>query len=470
MGIEIDKSLNKIIELYSKSIVLIESRISGNGFFISDEYIITNYHVVRNSDKIKGIFKDCSGKNFSIDLSIFDYNIDQDYAILNVVDFTAINKHNCVFLAETFPSPNNHYELMYSSLKYTRFKGKKGIIQKYDNSCKKIIQKESYYINDTFISIEVKEAVEKGSSGSPILDKISKKVCGVISLGDNKDKRHFAKVIPIEKIKLPRKVKKSIREYHNRTNLKWLSLLNIEEIEKQYHPLPPKNWLKNLSESWKKEFHHFTDPLGVNEIEETDRFERLFDFKKLTINTESISKLEPLRNFIHLKKLVITNTKITSIHPIENLVKLEKLDLSNNKKLIKIDPIEGFYKLQELDLSNTAITSITPIINNLNLQKLNLSNTIINNIQEVDQLVNLKTLVLKELDIDDFSFLYEFDNLKSLTCKCNEVQFKYLINKLKLEYISINSNFINSEEIKNIWEQYVAKYRPAQFYDYNFYE
>lgn len=94
--------MDKIRELLEKNIVRIECEISkpnifipyatsnagtsyGSGFFISETHILTNHHVIRNSKKIYIYIPSIGKQPFEAELKC--YNIDNDYAIIKIINY-----------------------------------------------------------------------------------------------------------------------------------------------------------------------------------------------------------------------------------------------------------------------------------------------------------------------------------------------------------------------------------------------
>ena len=116
--------MDKLRNLLESNIVRIENEMSkpnifipyiesdsgtsyGSGFFISDNYILTNYHVINNSKKLY-IYIPIYGKN-PFEGEIMCYNIDNDYAIIKVNNYKNKSKLFKVGNSDTLKYGNSIY-------------------------------------------------------------------------------------------------------------------------------------------------------------------------------------------------------------------------------------------------------------------------------------------------------------------------------------------------------------------------
>jgi len=456
-----DLLLNSLVFIKANSII-------GNGFFISNKYILTNYHIVKGASEIScSFYFNKNEKKFSANNKF--YSEEKDFAILEIKEEyieDIKNEHSCIFLSKKFPEKDSTSQLSYF---YRAFDAENIFDEIIENPIEKIKHPEYNIHNSKFIALKTKNDIKEGHSGSAIYNKESNTVCGIIR-GTENNNRKIAVIIPIEEIEFNPVVKESIKNYHNKINLKWLSLLDIlknKEIEKRYLVLPPDNFREFLtSEPWQEVFNKF-----LKQPENKSNLDYIFTYNKLTVNNENITDIKLLKNFIYLKTLTIKNTKIEDINPIENLYSLEELDLSNNKSLSNIKVIENFDKLKKLNISNTSINSIDLLNSNLELTELKIDNINIKTINSLSYLKNLKTLSLKGIELvdEDINTLLKLTNLENLTCKCKEEQFKNIINSLNnLKNIIIDKKIVSEEKIKKIWEDFKRK-NLNDFKDYGYY-
>ncbi len=446
----------KIEQLLQNSIVFIKGSNGndiGNGLFISKEYLITNYHLVEGRINEEVNCSCVNNENCNFTANVVKYDQEKDFAILKVKldDIEKISdEHDCAFLSREFPEKGEL--VIYAGKLQTN------IIEEFN-----IDIKYAEHIGDKFLKVGIaSKPIIKGNSGSAIFDKKTNTVCAIIH-GYKDYANETTLIIPTSIIvnSFNEDMKNSFKSYHNKLNLKWLSLLDCINVNKKLDelctPEPPDDWVKLLKKStaWRRVFDKFINK-DIDKIDIHNRnVKALFVFKRFVINEEGIENLELIRNFIHLKELTIKNTKITDIKPIENLYALEKLELSNNENLRDIEIINDFVKLKELGLSYTNIESLKPMIDNKNISNLKLDYTNIKDMKSIDTISNLKILSLKGVELDDDIIIALCKlGLTDLTCKCNESQFIKLINNLDfLRNITINRNCINEEKISNILKE-----------------
>lgn len=188
------------VELYQKCVdSLLEISVQtsegvglGSGFFIEENKIVTNYHVIEGASKIT--VKDYSGKTYNVNV-IYDYNIEYDMAVLGVVESgkpLVINDHE-VLTGETVYTIGSPYG-------YTGTFSK-GIISLADRKI------------DDVNYIQITAPLSKGNSGGPLLNEYGE-VIGVNTLSQlNGQNINFAvKIYYLERLELNKSV--SISEFY----------------------------------------------------------------------------------------------------------------------------------------------------------------------------------------------------------------------------------------------------------------
>ncbi len=156
--------------------VLEDDKMLGSGFFIDNNIIVTNYHVVKNSKIIYILFKD---DEMAYRASIETIDENEDLVILRLVD--KINDSIKVLeLSDDFSKNEIVYACGYDLI--------------YNIKASKVIEKDYEYKGNNYIKID--KPVNQGKSGGPVLNQDGK-VIGVVMFGNVRD----TSLIPAWKIK-----------------------------------------------------------------------------------------------------------------------------------------------------------------------------------------------------------------------------------------------------------------------------
>jgi len=143
------------------------------------------------------------------------------------------------------------------------------------------------------------------------------------------------------------------------------------------------------------------DATGKN-IKDLLGIENLVNLRRLNLEKNDISNIEPLRQLNNLEELCLDNNDIRDINALENIISIENLSLSSNR-IEDISHLKNLKSLKKLKLDSNDIMDIGPLAEINKLEYINLSGNKINNIVILNKLENLNSLYLENNSITSFS-------------------------------------------------------------------
>lgn len=155
--------------------------------------------------------------------------------------------------------------------------------------------------------------------------------------------------------------------------------------------------------------------LEGNSISKIDHLVSLNSLLYLNLYNNKINDIENLQSIPKLKALMLGKNNIEKIKNLNILSDLEVLDLHSNK-IKQIENLTQLKKLRLLNLANNLIASFSELFFNLNLEEVNLRKNLIVNVPNLSGGVfeKVRKLNIGKNLISKVEFLYEFKKMKSL--------------------------------------------------------
>ncbi len=213
---------------------------------------------------------------------------------------------------------------------------------------------------------------------------------------------------------------------------------------------------------------------------DVDKLGLFTNYRKLHLNLQNLSTLEPLEGLTQLVELHLTNNQITledikSQEILKSMTNLQSLNLTNNN-ITNITAINSLKNLRNLYIGGVNnkinLKEIEDIISNLNLlnvsteslktinncdsnkiTKLNLIVSSLTELPDLSRFVKLKTLSLQQNpNISNFETISQITSLESLSLSANNlhgrmIDFSRLTN---LTNLNLSGNTLWSEDLENL--------------------
>ena len=259
----------------------------------------------------------------------------------------------------------------------------------------------------------------------------------------------------------------------NSSSLTYLSLLNNQQIDGNKN-----NYTGERLEALNK-IGEILDRGGIINID-VDKLGLFTNYRKLNLNLQNLSTLEPLEGLTQLVELHLTNNQITledikSQEILKSMTNLQSLNLTNNN-ITNITAINSLKNLRNLYIGGVNnkinLKEIEDIISNLNLlnvsteslktinncdsnkiTKLNLIASSLTELPDLSRFVKLKTLSLQQNpNISNFETISQITSLESLSLVANNlhgrmIDFSRLTN---LTNLNLSGNTLWSEDLENL--------------------
>ena len=259
----------------------------------------------------------------------------------------------------------------------------------------------------------------------------------------------------------------------NSSSLTYLSLLNNQQIDGNKN-----NYTGERLEALNK-IGEILDREGIINLD-IDKLGLFTNYRKLNLNLQNLSTLEPLEGLTQLVELTLTNNQITledtkSQEILKSMTNLQSLNLTNNNitNITAINSLKNLRNLYILGVNNKInLKEIEDIISNLNLlnvsteslktinncdsnkiTKLNLIASGLTELPDLSGLVKLKALNLQQNpDISNFETISQISSLESLSLVANNlhgrmIDFSRLTN---LTNLNLSGNTLWSEDLENL--------------------
>ena len=185
----------------------------------------------------------------------------------------------------------------------------------------------------------------------------------------------------------------------------------------------------------------------------------------------SIISLEDIEMFRNLEKVTIVSNNISDISPLKKLSKLSYINLNNNN-ISDITTISKLDNLRYLSLSGNPIKGFAPLTALKQLEKLELNYVKVGNIDFLSENTSLLYLQLNKTGITSLDPLNKLINLKLLWADQNSITDINSISNMKsIEYLDISYNKISDitplrglTSLKQLWimENNISDYSPLE--------
>ena len=165
---------------------------------------------------------------------------------------------------------------------------------------------------------------------------------------------------------------------------------------------------------------------------------------ELTLDTCSLSNIEPLAAATGLTKLDLSSNAIRDIEALSVLTDLEYLDLGHNA-LVSLAGVAGLEHLSYLDVSYNALTSMAPLETCPAMTYLDLSNNQIEALAAVDKMPALETFLASHNAMQTVDLLAGCVNLTKLDVSNNALtDISALSTLVKLTDLSFGNNQVTA--------------------------
>ena len=181
-------------------------------------------------------------------------------------------------------------------------------------------------------------------------------------------------------------------------------------------------------------------------LELIDELVYLINLRKLTLSTNNISHIEPIRDLIYLEMVDFNRNKINDIKPLAKLINLRILSLSDNQ-IEDVSILSKLTRLTYLKISKNRIKLIESFYGLTNLISLDIS---FNQIKEIqfENLTKLNILDIENNFIQNVESIFNLNLITHLNCSDNNINYINFrrFNKLQ-ELFAMNNNISNIDSI-----------------------
>lgn len=159
-------------------------------------------------------------------------------------------------------------------------------------------------------------------------------------------------------------------------------------------------------------------------------------------DSEKISDLSGLSEFLNLKVLEAPTNNITSLEELAGLTKLEKLLLESNQ-ISDLTPLAGLFRLRTLEIAKNKIEDLSPIYVLDNVELLDVNENQITSIKGIGGMRKINTLRVSKNQITDISPVGELNDLVHLSFGYNQVEdISVLYDLPMMKVLTMNGNKI----------------------------
>lgn len=205
-----------------------------------------------------------------------------------------------------------------------------------------------------------------------------------------------------------------------------------------YHTEYLQSWWKYLSDTWK---NIFKQRVPCEDFEPSPlELHKMVELREITIDQDNtISELDPIREFHWLEKAIFNHQGIRSIEPLNHKNYLTELQLKDNP-ISDLEPIENDTLLSVLNLENTQISDLSKLEKLSNLRILNVGGTAVKNLKPLSKMRKLEELMINNTDVRSISPIENIPSLKLLKLYNTKVKTK-TVNDLQQKRYDLNIVF-----------------------------
>lgn len=188
----------------------------------------------------------------------------------------------------------------------------------------------------------------------------------------------------------------------------------------------------------KEDSEKISDLTGLSEF---------LNLRVLEAPTNNISNIEELAGLTKLEKILLEDNKISDLTPLAGLFRLRTLEVAYNK-IQDISPLYGLDNVEVLDVIGNQITGIKGIGSMRKINTLRLSKNQIRDISPVGELRDLVHLSFGYNQVEDISVLYDLPMMKVLTMSGNQIRDIGPVLKMEeLYWLEVAGNPIEDETV-----------------------
>lgn len=188
----------------------------------------------------------------------------------------------------------------------------------------------------------------------------------------------------------------------------------------------------------KEDSEKISDLTGLSEF---------LNLRVLEAPTNNISNIEELAGLTKLENLLLERNQISDLTPLAGLFRLRTLEIAKNK-ITDLSPIYVLDNVELLDVNKNQITSIKGIGSMRKINTLRVSRNQIRDISPVGELDDLVHLSFGYNQVEDISVLYDLPMMKVLTMSGNQIRDIGPVLKMQeLNWLEVAGNPIDDETV-----------------------
>ena len=188
----------------------------------------------------------------------------------------------------------------------------------------------------------------------------------------------------------------------------------------------------------KEDSEKISDLTGLSEF---------LNLRVLEAPTNNISNIEELAGLTKLEKLLLERNQISDLTPLAGLFRLRTLEIAKNK-IKDLSPIYVLDNVEVLDVNKNQITSIKGIGSMRKINTLRVSRNQIQDISPVGELDDLVHLSFGYNQVEDISVLYDLPMMKVLTMSGNQIRdIGPVLQMQELNWLEVAGNPIDDETV-----------------------
>ncbi|MCL1796430.1 MAG: hypothetical protein FWG37_06030, partial [Clostridia bacterium] len=150
------------------------------------------------------------------------------------------------------------------------------------------------------------------------------------------------------------------------------------------------------------------------DISSLDDIPNLYNLRELTLTSQSIADLGPIRR-MKLEIICLADNRIGNLLPIKDMTTLQELDVCQNP-LRDLTPISGLHSLEKLDISQTQVTNLEPLADLVKLKAVNMAYCGVTDISVMAELPALREVDLSYAQVTDLTPLVKPRNPVTVRC------------------------------------------------------
>ena len=177
------------------------------------------------------------------------------------------------------------------------------------------------------------------------------------------------------------------------------------------------------------------------------KIEDVEDVEVIGCSNRGIRYLDGLERFPSLKDMSVTTNDITDVSPLKHVKSLKKLSLRGNKNLDS-NSLRDLTGLEELGIQDCGITSLEPLKNMKKLQNLSADSNNLESIKDAENLTGLTALSFSANKVTSLEGIENLTGLKTLRADTNQLDsMEEVANLTELTFFTITGNYLTNETL-----------------------